>query len=153
VAPTGWRVGDTLAISTTSPGETGCTMDRNDHCQTEEATVLEISGATVFLSAPLRHDHLVESKSHGGRTLLMRAEVANLRRNVRFVGTEEDNSEGFGAHVMLMHPTDGQSEFTHVELARATRCTSTAWTTRAAWPTCTRPRSSAARSTVQTTAA
>ena len=116
-APSGWQVGDRLII-TSSGHDINCTMLRDDACQTEEVGVLAVNGATVTLSGPLRYTHDVRTHSADGRTITLACEVVNLNRNVRILGSSGTGTAGFGGHVMLLHPTSGESAFHHVELFR-----------------------------------
>ena len=117
-APSGWLVGDRLIVTSSTHHEANCTMLRKDACQTEEVTLVSIDGATVTLSAPLQYDHTVESLSADGRTVTLACEVANLNRNVKVRGSTGTGTAGFGGHVMLLQPTDGESIFSHVEFFR-----------------------------------
>ena len=115
--PSGWGEGDRLML-TSSTHEFECTMKRDDACQTEEVTLAAISGTTVTLAAPLRYTHAVQTVSVDGRTVTLAAEVVNLNRNVRIAGDDGPGTAGFGGHVMLLQPTDGESSFHHIELFR-----------------------------------
>ena len=116
--PTGWEVGDALAVTSMAPS-VNCTMARNDLCEVEEVTVQQVNGATVTLSAPLRYDHTVEVVAVAGRNpVFLHTEVVNLNRNVKITGAMAANSAGFGGHVMLLQPTDGESSLSHVEFTK-----------------------------------
>ena len=114
-SPTGWQVGDEIIITSTSEENEFCSITREDNCQLEEATILSVVGTTVTLTAPLQYSHLGVTDNVGGRAVSVRAEVANLGRNVKIQGSQDDN-EYFGGHTLLMQPTDGESAFNYVEL-------------------------------------
>ena len=116
--PTGWLVDDSLIVTTSDHHEANCTMLRNDACHTEEVSIAAINGATVTLSAPLRYAHVAETINADGRSITLTCEVANLNRNVKIQGSTGTGTAGFGGHVMLLQPTDGESSFHHVELTR-----------------------------------
>ena len=80
--PTGWRVGDEIAI-----GSTGM-----DPTETERRTIVGIESRTVRLDQELRHMHIGRNE----RGVEMRAVVALLTRNVAFA------SVGSGGNVMAM---------------------------------------------------
>ncbi|MDT9252603.1 hypothetical protein, partial [Limnospira sp. PMC 1280.21] len=72
-APTGWAVGDVLAIAPTGFSA----------FELEERTIARIEGATVFFDEPLAHGHYGETQTlSDGKVLDMRAEVANLSRSI-----------------------------------------------------------------------
>jgi hypothetical protein len=87
-APTGWRVGDKLGITSSqvNPGET------------EERTITEISGSTITLDAPLAYQHWGGKSTVAGFTIDESAEVANLTRNVVISGVSPTQA----THVMSM---------------------------------------------------
>ena len=74
----GWRVGEDIVIASTNMREQSCTMSRQDSCETEEATIAAVDGATVTLTQPLRYTHYSVAEEIGGRVLEMRAEVWRL---------------------------------------------------------------------------
>ena len=117
-APTGWGVGDSLIVTSSTSLEANCTMLRNDACQTEEVSITAISGSTVTLSAPLSYAHTVETITADGRTVTLPCEVVNLNRNVKIQGSTGSGTAGFGGHVMLLQPTNGETAFHHVEFFR-----------------------------------
>jgi hypothetical protein len=49
---------------------------------------------------------------------LLTCEVVNLNRNVKITGSSGAGAAGFGAHVMLLAPTNGESAIHHVEFTR-----------------------------------
>ena len=116
-APTNWRVGDSIVVIT-GGHDANCTMLRNDACQTEERTIGALIGATVTLDAPLTYTHAVETVVADGRTVNLNCEVINTARNVKIQGTTGTGQAGFGGHVMLLQPTDGESAFHYVEFFR-----------------------------------
>lgn len=82
--PSGWRVGDALAVAPTAPG------DRQSH----ECTVTAINGSDVSVSPPIpaaRPAVVVDGATYT-------PEVANLTRNVRIIGAPLHR-----AHVAWMH--------------------------------------------------
>jgi hypothetical protein len=83
--PVGWQVGDTVAITPTSP------PGGNHHLGYDTATVAGIDGRNVALSQPTGFDH--PKLELGGAT--MTAEVLNLTRNVVIEGTPEGRSHVF----------------------------------------------------------
>lgn len=95
-APTGWEVGDVIAIAST---------DFDAH-QAEERIVTAVSadGRTVTLDRPLAYMHFGEIQEYeGGRLLDTRAEVALLSRNVTIQGDADSVEDGFGGHTMVMN--------------------------------------------------
>ena len=115
--PDGWAAGDALVVTSNVP-ELGCTLARDDECQTEERIISSISGATVTLTAPLTYSHTAETVDADGKTVLLTCEVVNLNRNVKIRGSGGSGTAGFGGHVMLLQPTNGVSALHHVELTR-----------------------------------
>jgi len=100
---TGWTVGDTLAIAPTG----------FDPHEVEERYIVEIDGNTITLDTPLTYDHFGAVQDLGdGQTLDMRAEVANLSRNIKIEGADEGERDtvtdergnafevGYGGHTM-----------------------------------------------------
>jgi G8 domain-containing protein len=86
--PVGWRVGDELVVTPTSPqGEDGGDQDGFETVQ-----VRGLSGRTVTLSRPLRHPH-PGVPARPGRTVT--AEVLNLTRNVGIEGTADGRAHIF----------------------------------------------------------
>ena len=71
--------------------------------------MLAVNGAVVTLSAPLLYNHTVELVREGSRSVMLHTEVINLNRNVRIVGSSGSGTAGFGGHVMLLQPTDGEA--------------------------------------------
>ncbi|MFK7942186.1 MAG: hypothetical protein AB8B85_04610, partial [Paracoccaceae bacterium] len=101
--PTGWQVGDKIAIAASS-------FDINE---AEERTITAISadGKTVTLDRALEHKHYGEIEQYNnGLTgadyqewdLDLRAEVALLSRNVTIQGDEDSTQDGYGGHTMVM---------------------------------------------------
>ncbi|NET38693.1 MAG: hypothetical protein F6K19_43005, partial [Cyanothece sp. SIO1E1] len=105
--PTGWNVGDAIAIAPTD----------FDVFEVEERVVTNIQGKTVFFDKPLEHLHYGEQQDLGnGKLLDMRAEVTNLSRNIRITGSDEGESQilktrtnpdyhtraGYGGHTMYL---------------------------------------------------
>eukprot|EP00966_Prymnesium_polylepis_P007100 163867-Prymnesium_polylepis.1 len=116
-APEGWQAGDRLVV-VSSKHDINCTMLRNDACETEEVTISSIDGSTVSLSSSLRYNHTVQTVHADGRSVVLSCEVINLNRNVQIRGSSGVGTAGFGGHVMLLQPTEGESAFHHVEFYR-----------------------------------
>src|SRR5262249_37522246 len=109
--PTGWNVGDTLALpGTVYAGQGQISQD-------ELLTVKSIVGRTVYLSAPLQFDHLAPDPASlasqfgqappGGAMLV---QVANLTRNARFHAPDTSQTENRGPF-MVMPPSDADIEY------------------------------------------
>ncbi|MEM9188075.1 MAG: G8 domain-containing protein [Myxococcota bacterium] len=105
--PVGWHVGHVIAIAPTD----------FEAYEVEERTITEIDGATVTFDAPLVYRHYGEVQAlDNGRVLDMRAEVANLTRNIRIEGVQESTADpivvgenpspgarqGYGGHTMYL---------------------------------------------------
>ncbi|NET35262.1 MAG: hypothetical protein F6K19_25080, partial [Cyanothece sp. SIO1E1] len=106
--PVGWKVGDTIAIAPTD----------FDAFEVEERVITDIRGGKVFFDKPLEHLHYGEQQNLGnGKMLDMRAEVANLSRNITIKGSDEGESKiltnrskdpdhyartGYGGHTMYL---------------------------------------------------
>jgi len=86
--PTGWQVGDELAVTPTGTPDTDGFSTAYDL-----RTIARIDDATVTLDAPLRHAH---PRTTVGGGLALGAEVLNLTRTVRVEGTAQGR-----AHVHL----------------------------------------------------
>jgi hypothetical protein len=97
-SPSGWQVGDEIAVTPTSaPGTAGF------HDGYSYARVTAVSGTTVHLDTPLGFDHpMVDGR--------WTAEVMNLTRNVRVEGTPNGR-----AHVLFLH-THGAQHLRNVQL-------------------------------------
>jgi len=87
--PTGWNVGDEIAITpTVGP-------DVSDHSlRYDYATITSVSGSTVTLSRATSNPHPAATV---GGVMLLAPEVMNLTRNVRIEGTATGR-----AHIFLM---------------------------------------------------
>lgn len=86
--PSGWQVGDTVAIApTTAP--TAATFAT----QYDTATIQAINGATITLAAPCTYAHPLVTVGPGMAPL--GAEVMNLTRNVRLEGTPTGRAHGW----------------------------------------------------------
>lgn len=92
-SPTGWAVGDTIAIGGTSPSPK--TLD------TEERVITAISGSTVSWSGPLIYNHDAHNLTTT-RTDLQPA-VANLNRNIVIRSEDPDVPFFQRGHTMDMH--------------------------------------------------
>ena len=91
-APSGWRVGDRIAIAPTAPP----TADEH-YAQFDERTVTGISGNTISLDRGLTYDHPMVDGT-------WTAEVMNLTRNIQIGGTGENSvspSRNGRAHVLI----------------------------------------------------
>jgi hypothetical protein len=98
-APTGWQVGDTLAIVPTRQGT---------HTEYDTVTIASIVGPLVTLSAPCQFSHPAVTLGDG---MIATAEVLNLTRNVVIEGTTAGR-----AHVFIS--TTGPQTIANVELRR-----------------------------------
>ncbi|GHF53249.1 cell migration-inducing and hyaluronan-binding protein [Deinococcus metalli] len=87
-----WAPGSTLTLASTDfdPG------------QTEAVVVQRVSGAQVTLATPLKYTHWAQTTTLGGKTLVERAEVGLLTRNVRVAASEDAAQSHLGADVMVM---------------------------------------------------
>ncbi|MGI9119469.1 MAG: G8 domain-containing protein [Acidimicrobiales bacterium] len=85
-APTGWAVGDRLAIMPTSPPSTK--PDDSWWAGFSDATISAVSGSRVTLEEPLAYDHPRIGDAWA-------AEVANLTRNVELEGTPTGRTHVF----------------------------------------------------------
>lgn len=85
--PSGWRVGDEIAVAPTKPP--GDNKDPSWNVEGfDEATITAISGATVTLNKPTAHFHPAVNNT-------WKAEVMNLTRNVRIEGTATGRTHVF----------------------------------------------------------
>ena len=91
--PTGWKIGDTIAIAGTDP---------QDPTKDEKVTITAIDGATVTFDQALVHDHAAPRPD-------LDVHVANLSRNVEF--TSENAAAAHRGHVMVMHTNDADMNF------------------------------------------
>ncbi|MEL6207442.1 MAG: G8 domain-containing protein, partial [Pseudomonadota bacterium] len=91
--PSGWRVGDTIAIAGTDP---------KDPTTDETRVITEIVGNTVRFAVPLERDHVAPRPD-------LDVHVANLTRNVVF--TSENTAIDHRGHVMVMHTNDADVNF------------------------------------------
>jgi G8 domain len=81
-APQGWKVGDSIAIATTD----------SDPLGTEKRTITAINGNTVSFTQPLVRGHWGGTPEiYSGHTLDMRAEVANLTRNIVVTSAQNED--------------------------------------------------------------
>ncbi len=105
--PTGWSVGDVITVAPTG----------FEAFEVEERIVTRIEGNTVFFDQPLEFQHYGERQYLGdGEYLDMRAEVANLSRNISVIGADEGEGtplgigenpqdvprQGYGGHTMYL---------------------------------------------------
>ncbi|QDT69920.1 G8 domain protein [Planctomycetes bacterium MalM25] len=101
-APTGWRVGDQLAIAGTKYEVTDNPFDEGESelvlpTGEETAVISLISGNTVVLTEPLQYDHTPPASD-------LAIHVANTTRNA-FIRSEGEAVDRRG-HLMLMHNRD-----------------------------------------------
>jgi hypothetical protein len=81
-APQGWKVGDSIAIATTD----------SDPLGTEKRTITAVNGNTVSFTQPLVRGHWGGAPEiYSGHTLDMRAEVANLTRNIVVTSAQNED--------------------------------------------------------------
>ena len=82
--PVDWRVGDHIAIATTS--------DRSSMKENEEHYIAAISadGYTVTLEKPLEYKHISIEQTFGDRVIETRGEVGLLTRNILIRGTKNE---------------------------------------------------------------
>lgn len=97
-----WTPGSTLTLSSTD-------FDPN---QTEPVVVQRVSGTQVTLATPLKHTHWAQTSTLGGHTLVERAEVGLLTRNIRIAASEDAAQSQVGAHVMVMGSSAARIEGT-----------------------------------------
>lgn len=83
--PTGWQIGDRIAIAPSEPPSVGTRSWRGF----DERTIVGISGKTVTLDEPTDHAHPIVNNTWA-------PEVMNLTRNVRIEGTPSGRT-----HVMI----------------------------------------------------
>jgi hypothetical protein len=83
--PVGWQIGDQIVIATTG--------DKSSQGQTETNFITSISAdkKTLTLQTPLKFQHLSISRTVGGVTVQIRAEVGLLSRNIVLNGVDEQN--------------------------------------------------------------
>jgi len=86
-----WKAGDQIVIASTD----------FDPFEAETAVIGEINKRVVTVASPLRHSHWAKSQSFGTSSLLERAEVGLLSRNILIRGDEASIEDGFGGHVMV----------------------------------------------------
>lgn len=107
-----WVAGEEIAIASTS----------FDHREAEQRTIKNISADRkhIYLTEPLRYQHVSVTESFGSDDFTMRAEVGLLTRNIKVQGDSYSKDKNYGAHVMMHGPaTSGlvgrisYTEFTH----------------------------------------
>jgi cell migration-inducing and hyaluronan-binding protein len=103
--PVDWRPGDRIVLASTD----------FDAEQAEEATIVEVDGATVRLEEPLTYLHWGEDQVYGDRVVSERAEVGLLSSNVVVQADASAEITMRGGHVMSMA---GQLRMSNVELTR-----------------------------------
>jgi G8 domain len=80
--PTGWKVGDQIAVAPTD----------FEPLQAEKRRIIAIQRRTVFVDAPFNHAHWGRAPElQGGLLLDMRAHVANLTRNIRISSIDNES--------------------------------------------------------------
>ncbi|MEM6465652.1 MAG: G8 domain-containing protein, partial [Pseudomonadota bacterium] len=118
----GWQVGDVIVIAPTDL----------DAFEVEERTITAIEGTTITFDAPIEHAHTGHDMAlDNGTVLELRAEVANLSRNIRIEGSDDggsrvlattaDNPEhvgtaDYGGHTMFIG--DAQVQISDVEFTQ-----------------------------------
>lgn len=120
----GWQVGDTITIAPTGL----------DAFEVEDRVITGINGDTITFDEPLEHQHYGAQQNLGdGKVLDMRAEVANLSRNITIRGEEDPDLQmvatqsaheetatgrvGYGGHVIVLDNTEVRidgAEFTEL---------------------------------------
>jgi hypothetical protein len=101
----GWKIGDRILVTGTSPRRTN-TGRGGSNVFTEERTVKFLEGDRLTLNEPLKSEHLGEAEHH--------AEVANLSRNVI---VESADPNGVRGHTMYHRWSVGSisyAEFRHL---------------------------------------
>jgi len=109
--PEGWAAGDVLVIpDTRQPSAT------SGASRTERAVVATVSGATVFLTSPLQHDHFGWRNQQGVAELL--PDVGNLTRSIV---VQSVNPAGTRAHILLTGRSDVTARYAELrDLGRTT---------------------------------
>ena len=82
-----WLAPGDLLVVTSGTHDINCTMLRNDVCETEEVTLVAVSGSTITIAAPLRYTHPVQSLTADGRTVTLALIVDTLLRPVSSGGS------------------------------------------------------------------
>lgn len=85
-AVAGWRVGDSVIVTSSEKTYPGRTYRNSNDVATEERTITAIEGNTLILDRPLEYDH-----SGSGE---FRSEVANLSRNVVIESADPNGVRG-----------------------------------------------------------
>lgn len=102
---TGWKVGDRVLVTGTSPRRTGSGR-KGDNVYSEERILQAINGTMLTLDQPLKNEHLGDGEHRG--------EVANLSRNVVVESAAPDGVRG---HTMYHRYSAGSihyAEFRHL---------------------------------------
>jgi|GEM_PF-3004437 len=110
----GWSVGDSITI----PGSQQCRPAAGDGCdsQTEDRTILSVSGGTAILDAPLSYDHPGARDVDGQITFT--PHVINTTRNVVF---RSENPNGVRAHALFHGRVDVDIRYAElVDMGRTT---------------------------------
>jgi hypothetical protein len=109
-----WKVGDVLAISTTS----------FNRLETERVKIASVQGTRVTLAEPVAFSHWGEIQSYkhphrGFQTYDARAVVANLTRSIHIQPQEADTASlnEIGVHIMVM--ANSAAFIQNVEISRA----------------------------------
>ncbi|MEM7490468.1 MAG: G8 domain-containing protein, partial [Pseudomonadota bacterium] len=122
----GWMVGDVITIAPTGM----------DAFEVEDRIITGIDGGTISFDTPLDYDHYgAQQVLSDGEVLDMRAEVANLSRNIVIRGEEDPNEKelktesehveavaraAYGGHVMVLNDTEVRidgAEFTELGIS------------------------------------
>lgn len=93
----GWRVGDELGIGSTD-------YNPNQRCK---RIIVSIDNNVIELDAPLKNNH------YGNGSWKKNCKVVNLTRDIIIDAPKEDSEiDGFGCHIMVMHPKGMSYPFT-----------------------------------------
>ncbi len=90
--PTGWTVGDQLALAPSGYIPT----------EAEKLTITAIEGRRVSFTPALQFRHFGRLQTIAGRSVDMRAEIGLLTRNIVLRGADDSLAQHFGGHVMIM---------------------------------------------------
>ena len=91
--PVDWAVYSQIVITSTG-------FDMNE---VEQRTITAVThgGRCMRFGRPLKHQHLGETRTYGGQSVEMRAEVGLLSRNVVIQGNDFSPLDRHGGHIML----------------------------------------------------
>lgn len=77
-----WQVGDDIIIASTN--------HRHSMAENEKHRIASIDGNTLTLESPLQYKHLSLTQTFGTTTVQTRAEVGRLTRNVKYLGSRNE---------------------------------------------------------------